>query len=213
MKLLKRIAAAVLTAGLAASAGAGVAQADLRPVVNQGDRVYTLTSFSRGACTVGYVDKHRNRAIFSGHCTLYPGQKVTDVHGRYIGNVASLAVSPGPKVQNDYAYIQLTVGRAGENKFSGDAMVAPHAVRPGEKVCTVGATTQRVMCAPLHSVRGHKIVVNGLTATRKGDSGGPMWIPGRGLVAVNSGQVGDKELGSYPAYYFGPETLLPFKLL
>lgn len=208
VKIAKRVAA-VVTA-VAIGLGVGVAEAQARPVVNQGDRVIVETSFTRGHCTVGYVDRATNRAIFSGHCTGYPGQRVTDAHGNYIGTVATLTFVASVKSQNDYAYISLRGGaRAGRNGFSGDRMVHPSAVRPGETACSVGATTQRVMCAPVHSVRGHKIVVSGLTALRGGDSGGPIWIPNRGLVAIHSGEAGGKTLGSYPEYYFGPELLLP----
>lgn len=209
VKFAKRVASAVAAAAIAAGLGTGVAEAQARPVVNQGDRVSVVTPISRGHCTVGYVDRATNRAIFSGHCTMYPGQRVVDAHGNYIGRVATLTMIPGPKQQNDYAYISLHGARAGRNGFSGDRMVHPSAVRPGETACSVGATTQRVMCAPVHSVRGHKIVVSGLTALRGGDSGGPIWIPNRGLVAIHSGEAGGKTLGSYPEYYFGPELLLP----
>ncbi|WP_143111736.1 hypothetical protein [Corynebacterium sp. NML130628] len=53
------------------------------------------------------------------------------------------------------------------------------------------------------------MIATSINGPDSGDSGGPMWIPGRGLVAVHSGfvQAGKKiwGTGSYPKLYVGPE--------
>lgn len=64
-------------------------------------------------------------------------------------------------------------------------------MRPGERVYSYGATTRREFC-------------------------GPMWIPGRGFVAVLSGGSWKNSkywtTGSYPEFYVGPELLAPVSL-
>ena len=88
-------------------------------------------------------------------------------------------------------------------------------MRPGERVCSYGATTRREFCGHVTGVRG-TLIATSITGPTYGDSGGPMWIPGRGFVAVNSGRLwrNDKYwfTGSYPELYVGPELLAPVSL-
>ncbi len=212
MRLAKRVGVVVTAAAVAFGSlglGAGVAEAQPMPVVNQGDRVYFQNTASRGGCTVGYVDRQKSRFVVAAHCVGLPGQRVTDAHGRTIGRVATLSYQVNATAQNDYAYVSLRGAVPGRNGFSGDAIVPPNAVRPGETFCTVGASTQRHFCGKVVQVRGHKVFTEGTSGTRRGDSGGPGWIPGRGLVGVLSGSAGPYSAYSAPSYYFGPELLLP----
>lgn len=209
---MKKFAAAF--AGLLTAATLLSPFADARPVVNQGDRVFLKLGSASSGCTVGYVDHARNQAVVSRHCVNVPFQPVHNAAGQRIGTV----VSPSgwtalPLAQNDFAYFTLDGAAAGANKFSGNAKVHPSHVRPGEEVCTVGATTQRQLCGRVKSVRGH-IVTSDIVGTGRGDSGGPMWIPGRGLVGVHSGHgvINGKYwlTAHYPELYIGPELMSRF---
>lgn len=213
-QFMKKIAAACV--GVATAAALLAPVADARPVVNQGDRVRLDMGLAYGICTVGYVDRARNQIAIARHCVKFPFQQVLDGSGRRIGTVVSfpgwLVSADGP---NDFAYATLSGATAGANRLSGDAKVHPDAVRPGERVCAYGATTRREFCGHVTGVRGNMIATS-IGGPRHGDSGGPIWIPGRGFVAVTSGGVWkDKKYwltGSYPELYFGPELLSPVSM-
>lgn len=197
------IATLFLTAGLT------LPVANAQPVVNQGDRIRIDGIGGWSECTVGYVDHARNRLITSSHCIMVPGQPVRNAHGHRIGTV----VSPPMHAffaQNDYAYISLRGARPGKNGFSGPAIVNPSHIRPGEKVCQYGASTRTQRCGTVHVVRGSAIVIDGIHGTRRGDSGGPTWIPGRGFVGAYTGRSGSFAAASAPFFYVGPDLLWSF---
>lgn len=189
-QFLKRIAATCV--GVATAAALLAPAADARPVVNQGDRILLDGVIGYGQCSVGYVDHARNQIAIARHCVSFPFQQAYTANKQRIGTVVSfpgwLVRSSGP---NDFAYVTLSGAAPGSNRFSGNAKVHPSAVRPGERVYSYGATTRR-------------------------DSGGPMWIPGRGFVAVLSGGSWKNSkywtTGSYPEFYVGPELLAPVSL-
>ena len=85
---------------------------------------------------------------------------------------------------NDWARIDWNDSvRLGPNKFSGDNLVHPSTLRAGEQVCVYGNTTHRTNCGRFMGQLNLLTSADGATADR-GDSGGPMWVEGRGLVAV-----------------------------
>ena len=74
----------------------------------------------------------------------------------------------------------------GPNRYSGDSLIDPDTVQSGETVCVYGDTTRRINCGPFVGNLGKTFFVDH-TQTNPGDSGGPMWVPGRGLVGLISG--------------------------
>lgn len=213
-QFLKRIAATCV--GVATAAALLAPAADARPVVNQGDRILLDGVIGYGQCSVGYVDHARNQIAIARHCVSFPFQQAYTANKQRIGTVVSfpgwLVRSSGP---NDFAYVTLSGAAPGSNRFSGNAKVHPSAVRPGERVCSYGATTRREFCGHVTGVRGN-LIATSVTGPTHGDSGGPMWIPGRGFVAVLSGGSWKNSkywtTGSYPEFYVGPELLAPVSL-
>mgnify|MGYP002714143700 CR=1 FL=1 len=184
--------------------------ANAAPVVNQGDRIFMDVGFSRNGCTVGYVDHAKRQFITSGHCVNFPGQPVFNERRERIGTVMTppMDLFPG---QNDYAYIALRGAHPGANGFSGNGRVHPSHIRPGERICTFGASTRQQFCGTVYAVRGSAIFFQDAVGTRSGDSGGPTWIPGRGFVgALSGGSSSGKSIASAPYFYFGPDLLWQF---
>lgn len=196
-----------LLATLLVATGLTVPAANAAPIVTQGDRIFINMIGSRAGCTLAHIDHGKRQALTSSHCVTVPGMTVTDAHGTPIGRVLTPTMSPifG---QNDYARIALNPGVRGHNRFSGDAIIHPAHVRPGERVCHYGATTRTERCGWVHAVRGGAIIFKGVHGTVFGDSGGPVWIPGRGLVGVYVGYRSDgMSVASAPFFYFGPDLL------
>ncbi|SDS20279.1 trypsin-like serine protease [Corynebacterium timonense] len=185
---------AAVSAALTITLGTvGVSPAHAHDVnrINQGGAVYVEGT---GYCTVGYNDPHNRRSLIAAHCG-HEGARVRIADRR---NGTSSAIvgtfyrskSYDNRLGNDWAAIQwddnVTIG---PNSISGDPWVRPHQVTPGERVCYFGQSTNRVnthvTCGTYSGNVGNTFFVDA-PLTRPGDSGGPMWVPGRGFVGVVS---------------------------
>lgn len=180
------------------------ANANQTPFIQQGDKVFIQESPEKFAvCTIGYVDAHRHNFMFTGHCTNgNVGDIVYNDQLQEIGRVSENYHRGS--AQNDIAVVTVTHGNIGKNIHSGDVWVAPHTVRRGEKVCSYGANSNKVHCG---IITGREIP-NVLIASHNsggigGDSGGPAWIPGRGLIGFYSGVTEDTAVFTYPDINYG----------
>ncbi|MBL7284739.1 hypothetical protein FPH17_10350 [Corynebacterium godavarianum] len=175
--------------------------------VKQGDRIRVQRLLWDFNCTLGYVDPRAGVGYTAGHCGL-PGEPVLNANYQIIGHfeasnglsmnlniplayAADVVPSLMPQVSRgmlaDVARIRFNPGVvAGGNAFSGDRVVPLGEVRHGDRICAVGAQSQRVVCGTVDKVNGDTTYAfqHGLIP---GDSGGPAWIPGKGFVGVNSG--------------------------
>ncbi|MEX3505742.1 hypothetical protein [Corynebacterium sp. LK2510] len=192
MKNASRLAAAA--AALLVTLGAGgvsPAQAQSTTQANQGGAVYIEGS---GYCTIGYNDPARQRSLVAAHCGE-EGQRVRLVdHDARIGSqpVGTFYRSRAydGRLGNDWAAIQWDLGVAiGGNSFSGDAWVHPGSLASGQQVCYFGQMSNRprhdVTCGSFRGAVGNTFFVDA-PMTHPGDSGGPIWVPGRGFVGVVS---------------------------
>lgn len=204
--MLKNIVRACVAAATIAASILASPAAHAQITVNQGDYVSTtvtlpqITPMLSGqtdtvSCTIGYVDKANNRALYAGHCARgLTGIDVKNASGHTLGTVVSNPYQdhggyiPGPALMphtpNDWAVIQLAPGVvAGNNSYSGDQFTT---ARPGDTLCSYGHTTRRVLCGKVIGAHGQVTVATRNAGGVVGDSGGPAWVPGRGFVGVYS---------------------------
>ncbi|WJY93790.1 Chromosome partition protein Smc [Corynebacterium felinum] len=171
--------------------------------VNQGDRLSVLTPLGHmtrqgGYCTVGFVDKAAKRLWTARHCgengtvvNTEAGEYLGTLHYRYdMSDADSLMDITGANAIYDLAYIQVDErawNLLGENTFSGDNLYTPVT---GDQLCRYGATTKNTVCGEVIAVDDYLIYGIDLSSS-PGDSGGPLWVPGRGfvgtLIGVRSG--------------------------
>ncbi|STC69940.1 trypsin-like serine protease [Corynebacterium pilosum] len=193
----KSIIATIAAAALAATglvAGAGPATAQGTVTVNQGDRIYIE---GRGACTVAYIDPATGNGYTSAHC----GHNNAKVHLMNQNNTISNGFgrlhqgkSYNPQtLSNDWAVIHWGQGiRGGKNVFSGDRVVDINTVKRGDRVCYHGKTSHGYSmnrtCGTYVGANGPDFMFDA-TLGQQGDSGGPVWVEGRGLLGAHSGSL------------------------
>lgn len=192
MTALRTVAAvsAALTITLG-TVGAPSANAQNLNRIDQGGAVYVEGT---GYCTVGYNDPAKRRSFIAAHCG-HEGVRVrivdraTDTGSGLVGTFYRSKAYDN-RLGNDWAAIQWDSGvTIGPNSITGDPWVRPQQVSPGEQVCYFGQTTNRtranVTCGTYGGNVGNTFFVDA-PLTRPGDSGGPMWVPGRGFIGVIS---------------------------
>lgn len=145
-----------------------------------------------GICTLGYNDPARHRSFVAAHCGADGARvELVGANGVRSGVVGTLHRSKAydNRLGNDWAAIQWAPGvRIGGNRISGDAWVHPNDIRMGETVCYFGRTSHARggrTCGKFGGSADNTFFVNA-PLTRPGDSGGPLWVPGRGFVGVIS---------------------------
>lgn len=202
-----RVAALAAASALAASGLVGGVEAPAaeRLVVKQGARMFvdnqhndTLT-----ACTIGYNDPEQRRSYTAGHCAdradsaWQTGSLVylADSKGREMSTPAGMiypaAAYYGASNANDWAVIYWFNGvEVGANPYGGE-YVPIQDLEPGETLCyhgyaSHGGTTE-ASCGPFVGMIEETIYFDAPGMPDYGDSGGPVYAPGRGLVGVMSG--------------------------
>ena len=202
-----RVAVLAAASALAASGLVGGVEAPAaeRLVVKQGARMFvdnqhndTLT-----ACTIGYNDPEQRRSYTAGHCAdngdygWQTGSLVylADSKGREMSTPAGMiypaAAYYGASNANDWAVIYWFNGvEVGANPYGGE-YVPIQDLEPGETLCyhgyaSHGGTTE-ASCGPFVGMIEKTIYFDAPGMPGYGDSGGPVYAPGRGLVGVMSG--------------------------
>ena len=172
-----------------------------QPVVNiaQGDRIH----IGQKNCTAGYVDMDTNQLYLAGHCTMSLGEKIYNDTWEEIGEVIrdDLVYHEGEfwLQPQDFSIVQL-YGKNSHNEpnvFTGDGIVGVPDVEYYDEVCAYGATTQQVFCGHIEESDDGLFVFSLDGDLQKGDSGGPVWIPQKGLIGTVSGT----EDGLYTSSY------------
>lgn len=192
---------AVVAATWMASAVAGLVapHAFAAPAVSQGTVVAVEGG---GMCTVGFSDPARHRSLVAAHCGREGGRVavINPVTGVSSGPVGTFYRSKryDRKLGNDWAAIQWDPGvGVGGNQYSGNGWVHPNNIALGETVCYHGNTSHGAgrgrTCGKFAGSVGNTFFVDA-PLTRRGDSGGPLWVPGRGFVGVISSQWAARQL-------------------
>lgn len=189
------VAAAVVATTVTGSSTAATAPAFKGAVytVSQGTRILVGTPGHEPgeACTVGYNSHHFSYT--AAHC----GNSGDYVYLQEAGGSSSkplgtLTRSPQARVEsgdgsNDWAVINWNTSvQLGPNTYSGNDVIHPSALAPGTQVCVYGSATRQANCGRLMGNVDLMSFADGLQADR-GDSGGPVWVEGQGLVGVLSG--------------------------
>ena len=155
------------------------------------------------ACTIGYNDPEQRRSYTAGHCAdngdygWQTGSLVylADSKGREMSTPAGMiypaAAYYGASNANDWAVIYWFNGvEVGANPYGGE-YVPIQDLEPGETLCyhgyaSHGGTTEAA-CGPFVGMIEKTIYFDAPGMPDYGDSGGPVYAPGRGLVGVMSG--------------------------
>ncbi len=170
---------AVAVASMIAALGAPQAMA----LTNQGDQIVVGL---KSICTVGFVDPSHMTMQTAGHCGK-PGDLVFEKNT--LAPIGVVAYSSGDYASptGDRMTIVANPLAAGNNVKTGDKAYSPKA---GDKVCRYGAESNKVVCGTVYEVnqRG-MMVVDPKVAGIPGDSGGPMWVPGKGYVGTYTGRL------------------------
>lgn len=145
--------------------------------VNQGDYIQT----ARAQCTLGYIGD--GFAMTAAHCgtkgeTVY---RNGDFGGRAIGTYDLIDYDQN----QDVAIIKLNDSVVGENVYSGDRITSMAEMSKNDELCQYGATTHQVHCGPQYGLPRYGAMWSTNPATN-GDSGGPVWIEGKGLIGIIS---------------------------
>lgn len=202
-----RVAALAAASALAASGLVGGVEAPAaeRLVVKQGARMFVdnLGGDNLTACTIGYNDPEQRRSYTAGHCAdngdygWQTGSLVylADSKGREMSTPAGMiypaAAYYGASNANDWAVIYWFNGvEVGANPYGGE-YVPIQDLEPGETLCyhgyaSHGGTTE-ASCGPFVGMIEKTIYFDAPGVPDYGDSGGPVYAPGRGLVGVMSG--------------------------
>ena len=202
-----RVAALAAASALAASGLVGGVEAPAaeRLVVKQGARMFVgnLHNDTLTACTIGFNDPAARRSYTAGHCAdngdygWQTGSLVylADSKGREMSTPAGMiypaAAYYGASNANDWAVIYWFNGvEVGANPYGGE-YVPIQDLEPGETLCyhgyaSHGGTTE-ASCGPFVGMIEKTIYFDAPGMPDYGDSGGPVYAPGRGLVGVMSG--------------------------
>ena len=202
-----RVAALAAASALAASGLVGGVEAPAaeRLVVKQGARMFVdnLGNDNLTACTIGYNDPEQRRSYTAGHCAdngNYGWQTgslvyLADSKGREMttpaGMIYPAAAYYGASNANDWAVIYWFNGvEVGANPYGGEYMPIQD-LEPGETLCYHGyashGSTTEAACGPFVGMIEKTIYFDAPGMPDYGDSGGPVYAPGRGLVGVMSG--------------------------
>ena len=187
------------------SAAGPVAGAAEPLVARQGARMFVdnLGGSNITACTIGYNDPTQRRSYTAGHCAV-PGDHaprggslvyLADDAGRQMTTAAGIiypaAAYYGPTNANDWSVVYWfqNVG-VGRNTFGG-TYTSIDAIAPGETLCyhsyAPAGQLPRAACGPFVGMIEKTIYFDAPGTPAYGDSGGPVYAPGRGLVGVLSG--------------------------
>lgn len=162
--------------------------------INQGDEIHIYTSSGSpyGSCTLGYVTN--DYALTAGHCG-FENYIVKNNNGKKIGHIGHVDY----KGTQDIAIIKLDDNViSGSNTYSGDYITSMAEMSPSDKLCHYGKTIKQVICAEQYRLPTYGLFWSKGTGEH-GDSGGPVWVEGKGLIGILSTK-GDSHTTSTEAW-------------
>lgn len=180
-------------------------------IISQGDWVNMKHENGSFFCSVGYVDKEKNTILFAGHCvkglekgeSIYASDMVTE-----IGVLKDSSYSKITRPYSDYAVVELTNSKPGNNIFTGDKWTSPHQVSIGDELCSYGNSSKQIHCGKVLSVNHNVIIGDKNSGGIRGDSGGPAWIPNKGFVGVFSVFTDNSSGFTYPKLMFHKDSMI-----
>ncbi|WP_442930403.1 S1 family peptidase [Mycobacterium sp. NBC_00419] len=178
-RLPLRYAVAAALAAALCSTVAPAAQAEPGVVVYPGMEIHQDSN----VCTLGYVDPVQRIAFSAGHCR--GSGPVTDKDGRFIGMVSTFrdntpdgSVVRTDEVISDYETIGLAADVTVNNFLPGGRQLVADPAPPmavGQPVCHFGVITGE-SCGSIERVNNGWFTMNNGVVSKKGDSGGPVYM-------------------------------------
>lgn len=161
-----------------------------------GLQVYPGMEIRQGStvCTLGFVDPVSRIGYSAGHCR--GNGSVTDRDGRFIGVVGTArdntpdgSVVRTDQVISDYETITLAPDVTVSTVLPGgrNLVVDPGArLVVGQPICHFGVVTGET-CGAVERINNGWFTMNNGVVSQKGDSGGPVYVPGPDGTAVMAG--------------------------
>lgn len=157
------------------------------PRINQGDLLYDASGDPR--CSISLI---QDDVLFTSPDCVTSGDTLYSEFGEPLGQLTVPAADT--TTRNKFAFVELDTPfvQPGANGVTGDDVVEWSDANPGDKVCLSTASGKR--CGTYLGQDGSAVVLSdGLTdAADPADPrtiGAPVWIPGKGFLAVYAGEV------------------------
>lgn len=163
--------------------------------ISQGERV--VVNGTHG-CTIGFNVHEERRSYIAAHCgedgdrvaKLFPDNMTASAQA---GTFRRSSFYDPTTQRHDLGWIEWDPSvDMGPNTYSGDGRVESTDLTIGDEVCFFGgksmiSTPDAHMCGPYMGVAGGDVFIDLGNAVMLGDSGSPLWVPGKGFLAVLSG--------------------------
>lgn len=151
--------------------------------VDQGSKVFVA---KHGYCTIGYNDPAQALSYIAGHCGDDGSRATVTVGGAQASGTFFPSSAFGASATgNDWGAIRWDDGvQLGPNAVTGDEVADLASLAPGDELCLLSAGETR--CSEFVGRLNNNVYWDEPVGVR-GDSGGPVWAPGKGFVAVYSG--------------------------
>lgn len=173
------------------------------------EKEYPDNTMQVATCSVGYIDTLQRKLYVAAHCAVPDkDNKNSPVREVLLRDITVGEIYPNrnyneENMANDWTVIKITNDDIvlKPNRFSGDVIVSPENVKPGDKVYSYGSKSG-LSEGVVFGVKGNQIYTTS-TIIDHGDSGGAAWIEGKGFIGVLSNKRGyskedlDKNLGGY----------------
>lgn len=160
------------------------------PAMNQGDMLYDASGTP--SCTIGYID---GDTLFTSSECGRAGDTLYSAYGEELGTLEVPAADTSVRNKFGYLRVDSPYVPAGSNAVTGNRIAKWDAAQPGDEVCTVGASGAK-RCGTYLGQDGSAVVLSKEVAGERADLGGPVWIPGKGFLAVYSGLVAGSQTGA-----------------
>lgn len=157
------------------------------PRINQGDLLYDASGDPR--CSISLI---HDDVLFTSSDCADTGDTLYSAFGEPLGALTVPAADT--TTRNKFAYVELDTPfvQPGTNGVTGDDVVEWSDANPGDEICVSTASGER--CGTYRGQDGSAVVLsddiaNPADPADPRTTGAPVWIPGKGFLAVYAGEV------------------------
>lgn len=163
--------------------------------VNQGWAFFTV----QGTCTIGFNDPVNRVSYTAAHCADIERRVFLATRSGIFPQsvIPAGRIKPAPSYDrkthsNDWAVIEWEDGvQINENTFGGPRLMPVSELKRGQEICFHGFSAHKASnewsCGSVLGTAGEVIMMESPGNAGPGDSGGPVFVPGRGVVGLVSG--------------------------
>lgn len=150
--------------------------------INQGDAIGVRHDGARGEgeCTTTYITG--GYLYTAGHCTQV-GDTITRQRRLGLTSPIGTTILSAHDDVWDYAVVKLNPGVTGSNTYATNPQPLS-VVEPGDMVCHHARQTNTITCEHAQLTGDSYLWLPGTHTIKPGDSGGPVWVPGKGLIGA-----------------------------